>query len=541
VATFAELAQTFLTEEYAEAPVLASALGVPGHDDRLDDLSAAAFERRRDRAAAWHARFEALDDGALSAEARLDRGLLLSVLRGRLVMADWEMWRRQPDTYLGPGLTGVFTLLLHRLRPEPELAGAVAARLRAVPAALAEGRRNLQADLMPRVYVERALGQARAAERYARDLVAAEVADPAARARVADAGAVAADAFADFTAFLEGARAAARGTWAIGEARYTRLLQERELLADDARTLRERGRREYDRLAGELGDYARRIAGTDDWRAVLRDLRRDHPTTPEAMRAAYAAWAARARGFLRERGLVTLPAGEECVVAPSPPFQRPVLAVASYQSPPPFTPSLRGHFFVPYPPEGASADEVQQRLQNNSFAGIPTTAVHEAYPGHHWHLVVARAHPSAVRRTFRTPYFSEGWALYAEQMMREQGFFTDLRHAMSQVEAMLFRAARIVVDVSLHLGEMAFDDAVRFMQEQANLPEPTAVAEVRRYCSWPTQASAYLTGCLEILRIRQAYLARRGASGPDALRAFHDALAASGALPLGLAERAVLR
>jgi uncharacterized protein (DUF885 family) len=540
VSSFAQLCRAWLEEEYADSPVLASQLGIPGHDDRLDDVSEPAFAARRRRTAEWLARFAALGDEGLRVEERIDRDFVRAILGGRAVLADWEMWRRQPDTYLVPALTGVFTLFLHRLRPEPELARAAAARLREASRLVADGRRNLRPELVPRVYAERALGQARAAVRYVRELVPLEVGDPALRATLAAAGEVAATAFAEFAAFLESLRESAHGEHAIGETRYTRLLRERELLDLDARTLRDRGRREYDRLAAELGAYARRLAGSDDWPAVLRELNADHPATPEAMRAAYAEWTERARRFLRERRLVTLPEGEECLVAPSPPFQRPVLAVASYQMPPAFSRSLRGHFFVPFPPDGASDAEVQKRLENSSFPSIPTTAVHEAYPGHHWHLVTAKANPSAVRRTFRTPYFSEGWALYAEVMMREQGFFTDPRQEMAQCEAMLFRAARIVVDTSLHTGDMEVDEAVRFMMDSASLPEPTAVAEVRRYCAWPTQAAAYLVGCLEILAMRERYLARTGRSGPDALRTFHDALAGSGGLPLPLAEQALL-
>jgi uncharacterized protein (DUF885 family) len=537
---FAELARTFLAEEVADSPLLASHLGIEGHDDRLDDLSEAAFEARRRRSAEWLTRLEAVPDGGLTADERIDRDLVCSTLRGRTIMADWEMWRRQPDTYLTPGLSGVFVLFLHRLRPEPELARAAGARLRAVPEALAAGERNLRPELTPAVYVERALGQARAGVRYARELAPLEVADSRLRAEVAAGGAVAAEAFERFAGFLERLRERARGAWAIGEARYTRLLREKELLPDDAATLRERGRREYDRFAGELTRCARRIAGTDDWPAVLETLNADHPETPEAMLRAYADWTERARAFLRERGLVSFPEGEECVVAPSPPFQRPVLAVASYQSPPAFSPSLRGHFFVPFPPDGAPAAEVEKRLSNNSHPSIPTTAVHEAYPGHHWHLVTMKAHPSALRRVFKTAYFNEGWALYTEQMMREQGFFQDPRQEMCQYEAMLFRAARIVVDTSLHMGEMSFDEAVAFMQARANLPEPTARAEVARYCSWPTQAASYLTGCLEILGMRERYFARVGRSDVAALRAFHDRLAGSGGLPPALAERALL-
>jgi uncharacterized protein (DUF885 family) len=541
VPDFARLTQEFLDEEYAAAPVMASALGLTEFDDRLDDLSEAAIAERRRRHRAWLDRFRAVPAAELGAADRIDRDLVCAVLAGRLILAEWEPWRRQPELYVAPGLQGVFGLFLHRLRPEPELGRAAAARLRAIPALLGEGRRNLVPELVPPVFVERALGQARAGARYVRDLLPAEASEPRVRATLADAGREAAEALDAFVVFLEELRHRASGTFALGADRYTRLLRERELLGLDVATLRARGETEYRRLAAEMAELARRIAGTDDWAAVLRDLNRDHPATPEAMRVAYAAATERARRFLQERRLVTFPDGEECRVEPSPPFQRPVLAVASYMSPPAFSPSRRGHFFVPFPPDGVSADEVRQRLENNSHAGIPTTAVHEAYPGHHWHLVTAKAHPSAVRRTFRTAYFTEGWALYAEHMMREQDFFADPRQELFQVEAMLFRAARIVVDTSLHAGEMGLGEAARFMEAHANLTPPTAAAEVARYAAWPTQASAYLVGCLEILDIRGRYLRGTAGAAPATLREFHDRLAGSGGLPLPLAERALAR
>jgi uncharacterized protein (DUF885 family) len=532
------LFREFLAEEYEAAPVTASGLGLTEFDGRLDDLSAAAFEHRRQRSATWRARFQAVPDAGLGSDERLDRDLLVSVLGGRAIMAEWEPWRRQPELYVGLGLQGVFGLFLHHLRPEAALVRDAVARLRAIPLALEHGRRNLAPELVAPVLVDRALGQARAGARYVRDLLPAEARAPELREALSEAGAAAAAAFEAFAKFLEELRSRATGDFALGESRYGRLLREREHVPLDASALRERGRSEYERFAADLRQLAQRLAGTDDWVAVLGELNRDHPASPEAMRGAYADWTRRARRFLLERGLVTLPEGEECLVEPSPPFQRSVLAVASYASPPAFSPSRRGHFFVPFPPDEASPAEIQQRLENNSHAGIPTTAVHEAYPGHHWHLVTMKAHPSPIRLTYRTPYFSEGWALYAEHMMREQGFFTDRRHELYQVEAMLFRATRIVVDTSLHAGDMTLEEARRFMIERANLTEPTAQAEVARYAAWPTQASAYLVGCLEILGIRERYLARAG-GGAAALCDFHDRLAGSGGLPPALAERAL--
>jgi uncharacterized protein (DUF885 family) len=154
---------------------------------------------------------------------------------------------------------------------------------------------------------------------------------------------------------------------------------------------------------------------------------------------------------------------------------------------------------------------------------------------------------SRVRRVYGTPYFNEGWALYAERVMRERGFFEDPLHELQHLSATIFRAARIIVDTSLHLGEMTVDEAIAFMRDKAALPEAVAVAEVGRYCWWPTQASSYLTGCLEILEIRRRYLDARGYAGVapadvpvEAVRDFHDTIAAAGSLPLGLADRAVM-
>ena len=538
--SFAELSDEFLEVEFDESPVRASGLGLTEYDDRLDDLSEWAFERRRAADAAWLDRFGSVDPGTLTFDEGIDRDLVISILRGRQIVEDFEMWRRQPDTYLNPGMTGIFSLFLHRLRPMEELVDAAVARMRAIPDNLADGMRNLRPELVPEIFLDRAANQARAGARYVRDILPAQVEDGGLRARLAEAGEAAGSAYDAYVAFLEEMRPAATGDYVLGEERYSALLREKELLGFDARELRERGRAAYDDLAAALARCARELRGTDDWKAVLDQLNEDHPPTPEAMRVGYEDWTERARTYLRQHRLVSFPDGEECAVVPSPHFQRPVLAVASYMSPPPFSDRMLGHFFVPFPPEGASEDEIQKRLASNSDPGSPTTAVHEAYPGHHWHLVMSKANPSRLRQTFRTPYFSEGWALYAERMMREQGFFTDLRWEMNQYEATIFRAARIVVDTSLHMGEMSWDEAVEFMTTRTGLTEPTAKAEVTRYCAWPTQAASYLTGCLEIVRIRDAFFDARGSSDTDALRAFHDGITSSGGLPIALAERAVL-
>lgn len=536
-----------LAADFAASPVSASAMGRTEFDERLDDVSAEAFAARDAAAAAMLARLDAIDDDGLSTDEAIDRDLARSVLRGRLIMAPFAQWRRDPVTYSSPITSGLFTLFLHRLRPDGDLVDAAVARLEQVDRVVDAGIANLDVELAHPLIVERGLGAAKGAARYVRDLVWRDVDDPALQDRLRDAGAAAAPHLERYVAHLEQFAKTAHGSWQLGEAGYSRILQEREVLADDARSLRERGWAELERLDAEMAALAREATGNADYVEVLRADDANHPPTEPAMLEAYADWTARARAFLAETGLVTLPAGEDCAVVPSPVFQRPVIGVASYIAPPAFSDRWRGHFFVPYAPDGASEEEVQARLSNNSYGGIPTTAVHEAYPGHHWHLATRKQNPSDVRRVYSTPYFSEGWALYAERVMRERGFFENPLHVLQHLNATLFRAARIVVDTSLHLGEMSYDEAVDFMVERAALPEPVAKAEVGRYCWWPTQASSYLTGCLEILGMRERYLAARGFAGVApadvpvaAVRDFHDAIARSGALPLGLADRAVM-
>lgn len=543
----AALIEEFLETEFRSSPVLASGLGLTEYDERLDDLSADAFHRRDDDAASYLARFEAIPDDGLDAGARIDRDLAVAMLRGRTIVADWEGWKRDPLTYSGPSLGGLFGLFLHRIRPEAELVDAAVSRLEQIPRALAQGRANLDPELAHSLIVERGLASAKAGARYVRDLLPNEAADASGQERLRVAGEAAGQAFDRWVEHLAGVRDKAHGDWRFGEERYTKLLRERESLSYDAASLRDRGQAEYDRLDVEMRALSLDIKGKDDWRAVLEEANEDHPPTEEAMRIAYAAETERAREFLARTGLVTLPEGESCVVEPSPVFQRPVIGVASYMGSPAFTDKRLGHFFVPFAPDGTSEEEIQKRLAANSHSGIPTTSVHEAYPGHHWHITWSKIHASRIRLVLGTPYFSEGWALYAERVMRERGFFTDPIQELNHLEATLFRAVRIVVDTSLHLGDMDYEEGVAFMMAKTPLPEPTARAEVGRYCWWPTQASAYLTGCLEILRIRERFLERQGLGGTDpsevdiaVLRDFHDRLAGSGRLPLGLAERAVL-
>jgi uncharacterized protein (DUF885 family) len=515
----------YLDWYFDQHPVHADGLGAPGHAHRLGDFGATGFDSREREASGWLARFESAQEG-------IDRDLVIATLRGQLLMAGWPAWRRDPSVYLNPVFAGLLLPFLHRLRPEPELVDGVVDRLAEVPGVLASCRDNLKPELSAPRLVRRALRQAAAGPAFLSDSLPAEVGDPALRARIQHAAAPAVQAFEDLSSFLTGFAERATGDWRMGETLYSGILEQQELLGYGAGELHRRGVAAWDALDAQMRELAPRVpGGSTDWRATTEVLMDDHPPTLRAMRAEYEAETARARAFLAERELVTFADGEQCRVVPAPAFQRPILAVASYLQPPALTRSRTGHFFVPYTPDGATEEQITQRLRTNARAQLPSVAVHETYPGHHWQLSWAAETSPAVRAVHRSSYFAEGWALYAEGMMREQGYFADPAHELAHLDFRIFRAARIIVDTALHCGDMDPAQAEEFMTRRASLSPGTAKSEVDRYCAWPTQAPSYLTGCLEIEQLR--------AQWTGGLQDFHDTLAGSGCLPLGLAKRAL--
>ncbi len=518
-----------MDREFDESPVWASLLGVDGYDGRLDDCSAAGFERRSSEDEAWLQRFDAIDPDGLSFDQSVDRELVLAHLDQRVALAGWQAWRRSPEAYLETGITELFLL---GLRPEDEFTEAASARLSAIGSVLDEAEQNLDPAMASALVVERGLAQCVANLGFARHEVSGLVRQPSNQRRLKEAGEIGARAYERFAGFLRRLLPECRGTYAFGEDHYQQVLRRGELLDLDVDSLRRLGWEEYHRVAERMAGLAASISGgSEDWTTVVRRLQRVHAGSVDGMRSEYESMCARARRFLAERELVSSPPDERCEVIPAPAAVRSTLAVASYLSPPMFKPSRVGHFFVPYPVDGADEEEVRGLLESNASYSVATTAVHEAYPGHHWHLMTMKgARP--IRRLFMSTYFIEGWGLYAEATMRDAGFFS-AEEELGQLEARLFRAARIVVDTSLHTGEMSVDEAVAFMHDRALLPLPTARSEVARYCSWPTQASAYLTGAVAIERARDEWTDDGGT-----LRGFHQALAGSGAMPVPLAVRA---
>ncbi|MGE0408250.1 MAG: DUF885 family protein [Amphiplicatus sp.] len=173
---------------------------------------------------------------------------------------------------------------------------------------------------------------------------------------------------------------------------------------------------------------------------------------------------------------------------------------------------------------------------------LKTLAYHEAAPGHHFQIALQRAVPDMplIRNMAVFPEFTEGWALYAEQVAAEMGMYADDPLGdLGRLQSELFRAARLVVDSGLHAKQWTREEAIDYMTATAGEPRSSATREVERYAVWPGQACAYKLGMIRINRLRKKAEAALGDEFD--IRAFHDAVLLGGARPLSVLDRDVER
>ncbi|MDZ7790938.1 MAG: DUF885 domain-containing protein [Xanthomonadales bacterium] len=168
-----------------------------------------------------------------------------------------------------------------------------------------------------------------------------------------------------------------------------------------------------------------------------------------------------------------------------------------------------------------------------------TLAYHEAIPGHHFQIAITQELDGIpmFRRLIPFTAYSEGWALYTEQLAREIGFQDDPLDNLGRLQAEMFRAVRLVVDTGMHHKRWTREEAIDYMLEHTGMGEKDVTAEIERYLVMPGQALAYKVGMMKILALRER--ARRELGDDFSLPEFHDQILGNGALPLTLLERVV--
>ena len=266
-----------------------------------------------------------------------------------------------------------------------------------------------------------------------------------------------------------------------------------------------------------LNDMAHKIWNKKHWHEVLDVLRTSHPKINELI-PAYSKEVETVKKFLHKTKIVPIPSIPLEVVR-TPSFLAPTTPFAAYQPPAIHNNNVKGHLFVTIPKD-------EKSLKDHCNPEIPITVVHETYPGHHLQGSYATMLESRTRQLISTPLTVEGWALYCEHMMGEQGYYRNDEQKFFVYVHLLWRAIRVILDVGLQTKGISFESAVKYLAGNMNLEENTAREEVLRYCGTPTQPLSYALGRHELLRLRNDF-------GTD-LYAFHKAVLSYGGLPITL-------
>ncbi len=525
------LCRSYLDLRWHFDPASATAAGAAGHDHRLGAFDADAI---RHHLAAFRAMAGAVEDVEVeSLQDEIDRTALLGEIRVLVFRLQHEQPHiRNPQFWLSHLCTAIYMLLVRTESDVEHRARAMLGRLGEVPRFLDAAQQTL--DEPPSVFVESAaqmIPGARRLIRSAADSLGGSV--PSLAEDLAAAAAEADDRLARFGLALETELQAHPDLlfFAVGEEQFDRRLHHEHALRNTAPELWRYGLRLQEEVTAEIERQARAIDGSVPWRDLVERLREDHPSR-DGLLGAYQESMDRARAFVNDRNLVSVPTGSLDLVQ-TPPFMEPLIPFAAYQPPGQLLAERTGYFYVTVPNGGGEPETLDRMLREHCLHGLTATAVHEGYPGHHLQLLTAHSLDSMVRRFVWTPIMVEGWALYCEDMMGEQGFYHTPAERLFQQVHLLWRAIRVILDVGLHTRGMTPAEAIAYLVTHLPIDQLSAEREVRRYCAWPTYQLCYAVGRREIQQLRAAYRQRAGADFSP--RAFHDDLLSYGGVPVSLA------
>ncbi len=505
-------------------PVEATYVGRHDLDHLLGDFRR---ERIREFSAALKSYTLSLESvEADSLEDEIDRTAALHSARHDLLVLERERpFARDPSFHVSHALGGLFLLLVREPVDAAHRARALVARLEAIPEFFANAREVLTDPVNVFVQVAREMIPGSVA------LVRDGLDDPDLDLSAADAEALRLARERAVTALLEMSDALAEmeeqasADVAIGRDLFDRKLHTAHMIQENADELLRYGERLVAEAKGELARVAEEMRPGASWRELVEELRRDVPAATSVI-AEYESVMGAARDFTRERGIMPVPEAP-LDIRPTPDFLRALVPFAAYQGPPALAEDQRGLFFVTLPVDG-------EPWRATCRAELASTALHEAYPGHHLQIATANRLPRIVRRVLSTPAAQEGWALYCESLMVETGFLSTPAQRLFQAHHLLWRALRIVLDVSLHTRGMTVETAARMLREELGFDERSAESEARRYGAYPTYQLCYAVGRRDILQLREDARAARGAA--FSLESFHRELLSYGALPIPLAR-----
>jgi uncharacterized protein (DUF885 family) len=550
---FAALAARYIDATGRLSPIGATTLGDHRFDRAVDDVSAAGRARRIAFNRQALAQAQAIPAEALSRENQVDRALLINQAR-------YDLWRDEtlrgwawdPQIYSSLAGSALYGLMAREFAPRPARLAAAVARMEQLPGLLAESRAQLEVARVPRIHAETVAKQNAGLVEIVDSMIKPHVGELSAadQARFAAADPALRAAVAEHQAWLDHVLVpGAQGEFRLGAALYDQKLAfalqsplSRRQIREAAEAALVATRAEMYRISAQLlaGRPAAPAAPANPdpateqrvIEAALELAYADHAPRDGLVEAARAALG-QAAAFVRERDFITLPdAPVEVILMPE--FQR-GSAVAYCDPPGPLDRGLATFYAVSPIPDDWTAAQATSFLREYNRRALHDIAIHEAMPGHYVQLWHSNRHPSTLRAVLSSGPFVEGWAVYAENLMAEQGYLDrDPLFRLQQLKVRVRSITNAILDQMVHVDGASEAEVMRFLTVTAFQQEREAAGKWTRARLDSAQLPFYFVGVTEHDATRAEAERRWGSA--FALKRYHDTVLSFGSPPMRYAR-----
>jgi uncharacterized protein (DUF885 family) len=560
---FAALSKGWVDAMLRLGPVAATRIGEHRYDHLVDDMGPAGRAATMALAKSTLSRLAAINIAGLSRENQVDAALLKSNLEAQIWTTEVvQEWAWNPLGYQDVTSSAIYNLMARDFAPLASRYESARKRLLALPGLLAQARANLVPARVPRphaeVYAAQVSGLFSGLSEMlipnrdglsAKEQAAFEQALPQIVALGApmDAFRVALDAHRDWIDAV--LLPQAKGEFRAGAARFDRQLGYTLMSPLSRAQIRARAdqavidvrTRMYNvatkALQGRAGAPPLPASPSREQqqtviRAALDLAAADRPARDKLVETSTTATAI-ARTFVQQKDLIKLPDGPVRIIL-MPAFQR-GFAVAYCDSPGPLDKNLDTFYAVSPIPNDWTDEQATSFTREYNNRGIQDIAVHEAMPGHYVQIFHSNSHPSVLRAILGSGSFVEGWAVYAETMMVEEGFLSDdPLYQLSQLKVLLRTITNAIIDQAIHVDGWSEAQVMTFLTQTAFQEEREAAGKWRRAQLSVTQLSTYFVGFTEHMEARAAAKAKQGAAFN--LRDYHNGILGFGSPPMRYAR-----
>lgn len=556
-AQFAELSKKALDTWMQLSPVSATQIGDHRYDSQLDDLSAAGQQKSLDASKALLAELDKLDVSKLGRENQVDAAILRNQLQSDIWSNEtMQSWKWDPQVYNGLAGSAIYGLMAREFAPLPERLKSATARIELIPQIFAAARTNLDPARVPKIHAETVAKQNRGILSLVETFIVPNIGqlEAADQERLKTAIATLTAAVEEQQTWLDKTLVPnAKGEFRIGAEKYDQKLKFSLNSSLSRAEIGERARAELTRVRKDMYGIAQVVLKdkpgapempanpTDDQQqkaieAALELAYADKPARDKVVDDAKAALD-QSTEFVRKHDLMTLPDAPVGIIL-MPEFQRGV-AVAYCDSPGPLDKNLKTFYAVSPIPDDWNDKQVDSFLREYNSRMIHLLSIHEGTPGHYlegWH---SGKFPSTLRAVLRSGLFAEGWAVYTERMMQEQGYLDkDPLFHLVQLKFYLRTIANAILDQGVHVDNWSREQAMQLMTHDAFQQESEASGKWVRAQLTSAQLPTYFVGAQEHFDTRKAVQEKQGANFN--LKAYHDQMLSYGAPPVRFARQLML-